>query len=215
MTPSEIWAAAGPAARLRTPMTATMRAIVMRRSFLAASTPAASDAEIVVQLVHAGGELGVGNHVHDAAVLHHVVAIGNGRGEAKVLLDEEHGEPLALEPPQGDPDLLDDDRRQPFRRLVEQQEPRAGAEDPADRQHLLLAARQGCSSGAETLAEVREELVDRRKAEPAWADHRRQQQVLLDREAREDPALFRAERDPEPRDPVRRQRDQLAAAKPD
>ena len=40
------------------------------------------------------------------------------------------------------PDLLDDDRREAFGRLVEQQEPRAGAQDAADRQHLLLAAGQ-------------------------------------------------------------------------
>ena len=30
--------------------------------------------------------------------------------------------------------------RQTFGRLVEQQQPRAGAQDPRDRQHLLLAA---------------------------------------------------------------------------
>ena len=39
-------------------------------------------------------------------------------------------------------DLLDDDRREPLGRLVEQQQLRAGAQDAADRQHLLLAAGQ-------------------------------------------------------------------------
>ena len=42
-----------------------------------------------MQLVHAGVELGVGDHVHDAAVLHHVVPVGHGGGEAEVLLDEQ------------------------------------------------------------------------------------------------------------------------------
>src|SRR5438445_9849336 len=208
--PSEIWALAGPA-RLRTIMvSATMRTMVM----LSAPFWEALDAEIVVQLAHAGFELRVGNHVHHPAVLHHVVAIGDGGREPKVLLHEQHGETLALEPPQGGADLLDDDGRQPLGRLVEQQEPGPGPQDAADREHLLLAAGQRGSAGPEPITEVREEAVDRVEPQPAGTHDRRQQEVLLDGEAREDAALLRAEGDPQARDPVRRQGDELAAREP-
>ena len=53
-----------------------------------------SDPEIVVQLVDVGVQFGVGEPVDDAAVLHHVVAVGDGRGEAEVLLDQQDGEAL-------------------------------------------------------------------------------------------------------------------------
>jgi hypothetical protein len=36
--------------------------------------------------------------------------------------------------------LLDDDRGEALGRLVEQEKPGAGAQDAADREHLLLAA---------------------------------------------------------------------------
>ena len=39
-------------------------------------------------------------------------------------------------------DLPDDHRREPQRQLVEQQDPRVGDQRPADRDGLLLAARQ-------------------------------------------------------------------------
>ena len=39
-------------------------------------------------------------------------------------------------------DLLNDDGREAFGRLVQHQEPRAGSQDPCDRKHLLFAARQ-------------------------------------------------------------------------
>src|SRR5262249_54896821 len=108
-------------------------------------------------------------------------------------------------------DLLDDDGRQAFGRLIEEQEPRAGPQDPSDRQHLLLAARQGSPAGPEPLLEIREELEDLVDVDPAGADRRRQQEILLDGEAREDAALLRAERQAAPRNLVRGQTDQLAA----
>src|SRR5690349_12297698 len=97
----------------------------------------ASDAEKIVKLRHAGFERGVGNHVHDASILHHVVPVGNGLRKAEVLLDQQDGEAFLLEVRNGAPDLLHDDRGQPLRRLVEEQEPRTSPEDAADREHLL------------------------------------------------------------------------------
>src|SRR5713101_7033788 len=80
--------------------------------------PAVSDAEIGVELVHIGRQLRIGETVDDLAVLDDVVAIGNGGGEAEILFDQEDGETLVLEPCDGVADLLDDDRRQTFGRLV-------------------------------------------------------------------------------------------------
>src|SRR5262249_57748998 len=88
------------------------------------------------------------------------VAMGAGGGGAEVMLNEQYRESLVLEAAQGGADLLDDDGRQAFGRLIEEQEPRAGPQDPSDRQHLLLAARQGSPAGPEPLLEIREELED-------------------------------------------------------
>src|SRR5690606_23194620 len=51
-----------------------------------------SDSEVGMELVHVLLEAIVGDLVDHLAVLDHVVAVGDGRGEAKVLLDEQDGE---------------------------------------------------------------------------------------------------------------------------
>src|SRR5262249_60490630 len=81
-----------------------------------------SYAQIVVKFVEIGFELGIGEPVDDATILHHVVAIRNRRSEAKILLDQEDGEPLLLEHADGLADLLDDDRCKTLGRLVEEEE---------------------------------------------------------------------------------------------
>ena len=73
-------------------------------------------------------------------MFHDVVPIGHRRGKVEILLDQQNGKALRFERTDGLADLLDDDRRQPFGRLVEQQQAGAGAQNAADRQHLLLAA---------------------------------------------------------------------------
>ena len=50
--------------------------------------------------------------------------------------------PARLEPRQAAPDLGADQRRQPFGRLVEDEQARVGHQRAADGQHLLLAARE-------------------------------------------------------------------------
>src|SRR6266702_8181601 len=69
-----------------------------------------SYAERGVELVHVGGELGVGKSIDDLAVLDHVVAVGDRGREPEVLLDQEDRKTLLLEPRNGVTDLLDDDR---------------------------------------------------------------------------------------------------------
>src|SRR5688572_23896648 len=155
-------------------------------------------AKVFVQLVHAGPEPRVRDLVDDPAALHDVVAVGHGGREAEVLLDEQDREALRLEPGDRAPDLLDDDRRQPLGRLVEQEQARAGAQDAPDGEHLLLAARQLGALAAQAIAQIREQLEDRLERQPPWLNPRGQHEVLLDGEAGEDAALLGAERDPAP-----------------
>src|SRR6185312_7592240 len=168
--------------------------------------------KIVVQLLDIRLQLGIGELVDDTSMFHDVVAIRHGRGEAEILFDEQDSETLLLQRADGLADLLDDDRRQALGRLVQKQEPRAGAQNAGNRQHLLLPAREfRALARAETLLQVREQreyLVER---ETAGLHHRRQQQVLLDAETGEDAALLRAEGDAGAGNALRRQGDQLAA----
>src|SRR5271165_93779 len=180
------------------------------------SGASSSHPQRLMQLVHPSRELGVGEGVDDLSVLHDEEAIGQSRGEAEVLLDQEDGEAVALELGDGAADLLDDDRRQALGRLVEHEKARAGAQDPGDRQHLLLSARELAAAARKPLAEVGEERIDALGAHaPGLGDLGRQEQVLLNGEAREDRSLLRTERDAEPCDPLDRQSDELAVAEHD
>src|SRR5580700_8777207 len=185
MTPSEIWAAAGPVASASA-ASALKNALIMWPPFRVERMvgDARLYSEIVVQLAEAGREPRVLDHVHHPAPLHHVVAVGHRSREAEVLLDQQDREALCFQATHRRPDLLHDDRGQTLGRLVQQQEPGAGAKDAADGQHLLLAARQLGALAPEPLRQVREQLEDRLAREPARPHHRRQQQVLLDAQAR-------------------------------
>src|SRR5580704_18157035 len=76
-----------------------------------------SNAEIVVQLLHIVRQLRVREVIHDTPMFHHVIAVGDGRGEAEILLDQQDGEALSLERANGAADLLDDDGRESLGRL--------------------------------------------------------------------------------------------------
>ncbi|MNN27989.1 hypothetical protein D3C81_1415420 [compost metagenome] len=117
----------------------------------------------------------------DAAVLHHVEAVGQRRGEAEVLLHHHHRVPLLLEHPDHARQRLHDHRRQPFRDFIEQQQVGAGAQDAPDCQHLLLAARQARALALAALLQVGEHVIDLglAHARVLALELRRQQQVLL------------------------------------
>src|SRR5436190_19690330 len=99
----------------------------------------ALDAEMTQQLRLAGDHLLVGESFDDLALREQVVAIGDGRGEAQILLHQEHRRPLALGLLQHRSDTLDKHRGQPLGGLVEEQHARAGPERASDREHLLLS----------------------------------------------------------------------------
>src|SRR5271155_438385 len=143
----------------------------------------------LVQPVHPPGELRIGEGVDDPAVLHDEKPVGQSRGEAEILFDEQDRETLPLELGDGAADLLNDDRRETLRRLVEPQ-------DSRDREHLLLAAGQLAAAAGETLAQIGKEREDPLDAHRAGlADLRREEQILLDRQTGEYRALLRTKGD--------------------
>src|SRR6266849_7107927 len=206
VTSSAVWAYAVPQASV--PATAAM----LKRRFIVSAPCLVLTlyAEIFVERFELGVQLGVRKLVHDLSVLHDVIAVRDGRGEVKILLDQENGEALRLERADGLADLLDDDRRETLGRLVEQQEPGAGAQDAGDRQHLLLAAGELGALAAQALLEVGKQGENAVELEPARPHLGRQEQVLLDVEAGENAALLRAEGDAGAGDLVRGARDELA-----
>src|SRR6267378_3932111 len=78
---------------------------------------------------------------HDLAVHDDVAAVGDADRLVEILLGHQHCEPVAfLQLPDLGDGMRDQDRREPHRGLVHQQEPGRGHQRAADRQHLLLAA---------------------------------------------------------------------------
>src|SRR5215469_3831509 len=129
-----------------------------RQSLRVASS--SSYSKIVVQLLGVARNVLVADHVDNLPVLDDVMAVGEGRGEVKVLLDQQDREALLPKPADHPADLLHDYRREALGRLVQQQHGRAGAQHSADRQHLLLAARELGPLAAAAFPEIGENRVD-------------------------------------------------------
>src|SRR5262249_30717054 len=88
-----------------------------------------------------GPELRARSRESHVTGLEHVARVGRLQREMGVLLDDEHGQALALVELADDAEeLRDEHRREPERRLVEQQEPRPQDEGARECEHLLLAA---------------------------------------------------------------------------
>src|SRR5215469_1958797 len=77
---------------------------------------------------------------HHAPRLNDITAVCDAQCHARVLLDEKDRGALTVDVLDDAKDRLDQDRRQPHRRLVEQQQARPRHQRPADGEHLLLAA---------------------------------------------------------------------------
>ena len=114
--------------------------------------------------------------------------------------------------------LPDDQRGEPERRFVEQQQPRPAHQRAPDRQHLLLAARQRAAALPAPFFE------DRKQREHAAAiflempridDRRADAQVFEHRHARKNASSFRRVRDPEPHDLEGRQKRDVASLEHD
>src|SRR5712692_2732069 len=162
---------------------------VLTISSLLASEIRAPDLGIVQEIL--GGAL-----ERDAPTFHHVSAVGHLKGQGGILLHHQHGHALTA-------DLMDDlkdrghhGRRQPQRRLVQEQELGSRHEGAGDGQHLLLAAREGAPELPEPLLQAREVMED--ALEVLWpralpaADIGAHLQVLEHGHLREDAPPLRA-----------------------
>src|SRR5690349_15635051 len=83
-----------------------------------------SDAEIGLADVRLLQKLGRHAGADDASLLQHIGAIGDFERLEHVLLDQQHGRTLRPDAGYDAEHVVDDGRRQPERRLVEQHDPR-------------------------------------------------------------------------------------------
>src|SRR5215471_567931 len=134
--------------------------------------------------------------MHDAAALEDQRTVSHGQDLLGVLFDDDGRQSLlAKQASQRTQQFLDDDRREAFGRLVEQQQARIGGERAADRQHLLLAARQRAAALPPPLAQAREEIEYTFQGPRSRPCHGGE--VLLDVQRAEDVALLRHPTDAE------------------
>jgi hypothetical protein len=117
-----------------------------------------------------------------------------------VLLHEQDGDPEIANLHQGLGEHVDYARRQPERKLVDQQQLGFAHQGAADRAHLLLAARKRAGGLPPALCQDREQLVDAFEVGAqciavtlAVGAH---QQVVADAHRTEQPAAFRHVGDP-------------------
>src|SRR6266446_2403798 len=116
-----------------------------------------SHAEVRALHVLVVEEVAAGSGEHDAAVLEHVAAPGQGQRLAGVLLDQQDRGALVVDLADDPEDLLHDPRGQLERGLVQYQQARARHERAADGQYLLLVARYGAGGLAALLSQDGEE----------------------------------------------------------
>ena len=97
----------------------------------------------------------------DPARLEHVRALAEVECEQRVLLDEQDRDVLlVVQPVQELDELLDDDRREAERELVDRERARLGHQRATDRDHLLLAARGSSGGAVAQLVQLRQQGVD-------------------------------------------------------
>src|SRR5579863_10186149 len=90
-----------------------------RRCPPAATRGMRSHSEMPVEEVRLGLEFGNGAIIGDAALDENDGAVGDGRDRGEVLVDDHRGDAGRADAADDRPDLLGDERRQAFRRLVE------------------------------------------------------------------------------------------------
>src|SRR4030081_1242507 len=94
----------------------------------------------------------------DLSLLENVVRVRDPGERRHVLVDDQDRLALRLEPFHAAPDLGADERCQPFRRLVEDEQARIGHQGASDREHLLLAAGERAAETARASRELGKEL---------------------------------------------------------
>ena len=108
-----------------------------------------------------GGQLGHRPLPADLAFLQHVGAVGNELRELDILLRQQDRQAVLLQLDDRVGDLLDDERRDALRRLVEQNKQRIAHQRARDGEHLLFAAAHARAGRCAHLGEVWEKLEQR------------------------------------------------------
>src|SRR5262245_10925095 len=178
-----------------------------------------SDGEIGPAHLVVGEELGHRAPEAHPALLEDVDAVAELRDEAHVLLGEHDCQPRRLQAAKLLVQSLDNERRQALRRLVEEQHLRTSHQRASDREHLLLAAREGARALSPPLEEVGEQLEDAlgcpHRRSPVPPGLPRNLEVLPHGQVREDAPVLRHVADPQPSHAEWWQALQVAAAQPD
>ncbi len=144
----------------------------------------------------------------DAALLDDVVAVDQTGHLAEILVDDHDGLTGLFQFVQAAPDLGADQRGKALRRLVQHQQARIRHQGPADRQHLLLPAREGAGRLASPLAQTRKQRDDTVERPAAGATVTRAgggDEIFFDGERRKDPPPFRHQAEAQTGDGMRRQ----------
>ena len=142
------------------------------------------------------GGVGGGQRQPQLGVREHVRAVGERDRQRAALLDEQDRDAVLADAAERLEQRLDDGRREPERRLVEQQHVGPREQRTRDRELLLLAARERAGVALRELGDDREEAAhpvevvgDALLAAPPGEP---EAQVLLDGERAEDVAALRA-----------------------
>ena len=148
----------------------------------------------------------------DRALLEDIDPVGEGERELHVLLGEQDGQTLALEPRDLLAEVVHDEGGEPLRRLVEQQQLGVAHQRAGDGEHLLLAAGEVAALTGRQLPQLREEVIDPFHR-PARCGHAAagHVEVLPHGEVGEDAPVLRDEADAGARHPVRRPAGDVAA----
>src|SRR2546426_4975287 len=162
-----------------------------KRSGVSTNSGAASDPQVARLDLFVAQELVRAGLVDDLALAHEVDVVGDAEGEGEVLLDDQDGRAPGLEPAQNAPELSHQERREPLRGLVHQENVGVAHQRPPAGEHLLLAAGELVAAVPEALAQPREELEHPIEAPAgAVAGALADLEMLADTERREDaPAL--------------------------
>ena len=142
----------------------------------------AADAEKRLLQVAVGGEHARLHHPVDLAVDHDRDAVGDGTGDADILLDHQDVDVAFLaQTHQHFGDLVDDHRGKALGRLVHHQKARVEEQRPADGEHLLFAAGQLPAAIAAALGQARKHRIDA-LGRPGAALGGDELQMLVDRQ---------------------------------
>src|SRR5258708_29957386 len=137
--------------------------------------------------------------VHNRTVFDRHHPIGEMQDEVEILFHQQDRVAAALEFNQHMLDLPHDDRCQSLSGFIQKKRLRARAQDPADSEHLLLAAAKLVAVVASPCAKIREQREDISLGHARGADRWRKSKILIDGEAGEDRPLLGAIADAEAR----------------